>query len=197
MAQMNHARKELICKIVYWGPGLSGRTTSMEHAAAHLPASSTEELTSVHTEWDRVLLLGFSLPDQEPIAGFKVRYQLCSIPASITYAASRKLLLQGADGIIFMADSQADRMAENRESLDTLAALLGQQGQGIEEIPMVMQWNKRDLPDVLPVSEMQESLNPWSFPSFEATASRGTGVIDSLRSVCEMIHHRLQETSEP
>lgn len=195
MPQMNHARRELICKIVYWGPGLSGRTTSLEYAAAHLPAS-TGELTSIHTEWDRALLLELSLPDQEPVAGFKVRYQLYSMPASIPYASARKLLLQGADGIIFVADSQADRMAENRESLDILATLLGEQGRSLEEIPLVMQWNKRDLPDIVSVSDMGRSLNPWDFPSFETVASKGTGVLKALKSVCDMVHRDLEERSQ-
>ncbi len=187
MVQINFALREVNCKIVYYGPGMSGKTTNLEIVHKKAPESNKGELTSIATEGDRTLFFDFMPLDLGMIAGMRTRFQLYTVPGQVYYNSTRKLVLQGVDGIVFVADSSASKMEENLESLENLKNNLAEYGKDIREIPLVLQWNKRDLPDALSVEELEQKLNQWGVPSFEAVAITGEGVFPTLKCLSGMV----------
>ncbi|MFI5402185.1 MAG: ATP/GTP-binding protein, partial [Planctomycetota bacterium] len=187
MVQINFANKEIQCKIVYYGPGMSGKTTNLEVVHKKAPQNSKGELTSIATEGDRTLFFDFMPLDLGNIAGIKTKFQLYTVPGQVYYNSTRKLVLQGVDGIVFVADSQAEKIDENIEALENLKGNLREYGRDIDSIPVVFQWNKRDLPTALPVDELERRMNPLGAPSFEAVAATGEGVFPTLKALASLV----------
>ncbi len=187
MSFINYNAKEIHCKIVYYGPSLGGKTTNMQWVYHKTHEDEKNEMFSLPTEVERTLFFDFLPIEVGDIRGFKTRFHLYTVPGQVVYDASRKLIMKGVDGVIFVADSQAERMEENLQSLKNLEKNLEQQGYDIEELPLVFQYNKRDLPTALPVSELRTALNRWNNPDFEGVASEGSGVFDSLKTVSKSI----------
>ncbi|HON46081.1 MAG TPA: ADP-ribosylation factor-like protein, partial [Planctomycetota bacterium] len=170
MVQFNFFRREVNCKIVYYGPGLSGKTTNLEMVHKKTPSSHRGELTSIATEQDRTLFFDFMPIDLGTVAGMKTKLRLFTVPGQVFYNSTRKLVLQGADGIIFVADSQRSKLQENLESLKNLEENLRLHKMDIREMPLVIQWNKRDMPDIFTVEELEEKINYLKVPTFEGVA---------------------------
>jgi signal recognition particle receptor subunit beta len=187
MASINYASKEISCKIVFYGPGLSGKTTNLQYVHKKIPPHSKGDLISLATDQDRTLFFDFLPVDIGKIHGFATKFQLYTVPGQVYYNATRKLVLRGVDGLVFVADSQRSKMDENLESLENLAENLSEYGYRLERIPMVMQYNKRDLNFICPLEEMQRKLNPRSLPHFEAVATKGTGVFDTLKCISKLV----------
>jgi len=187
MVQINFALREVNCKIVYYGPGMSGKTTNLEIVHKKAPETNKGELTSIATEGDRTLFFDFMPLDLGMIAGMRTRFQLYTVPGQVYYNSTRKLVLQGVDGIVFVADSSESKMEENLESLENLKNNLAEYGKDIREIPIVIQYNKRDLPDALSVDDLNARLNPWGVPHFEAVAITGEGVFPTLKCLSGMV----------
>jgi signal recognition particle receptor subunit beta len=187
MVQINFANKEIQCKVVYYGPGMSGKTTNLEVVHKKAPAGAKGDLTSIATEGDRTLFFDFMPLDLGNIAGIKTKFQLYTVPGQVYYNSTRKLVLQGVDGIVFVADSQSDKIEENLEALENLKANLREYGRDLESIPVVFQWNKRDLPTALPVEELERRLNPTGAPTFEAVAATGEGVFPTLKALASLV----------
>ena len=187
MVQINFALREVNCKIVYYGPGMSGKTTNLEIVHKKAPEANKGELTSIATEGDRTLFFDFIPLDLGTIAGMRTRFQLYTVPGQVYYNSTRKLVLQGVDGIVFVADSSEAKMEENLESLENLKNNLAEYGKDIREIPLVLQWNKRDLPDALSVEALNEKMNHWGCPYFEAVAITGEGVFPTLKCLSGMV----------
>ena len=187
MVQINFALREVNCKIVYYGPGLSGKTTNLEIVHKKAPESNKGELTSIATEGDRTLFFDFMPLDLGTIAGMRTRFQLYTVPGQVYYNSTRKLVLQGVDGIVFVADSSAAKMEENLESLENLKNNLAEYGKDIRELPLVIQWNKRDLADALPVDELEARINQWGVPTYEAVAVTGEGVFPTLKCLSGLV----------
>ncbi len=187
MVQINFALREVNCKIVFYGPGMSGKTTNLEIVHKKAPESNKGELTSIATEGDRTLFFDFMPLDLGTIAGMRTRFQLYTVPGQVYYNSTRKLVLQGVDGIVFVADSSASKMEENLESLENLKNNLAEYGKDIRELPLVIQYNKRDLPDALTVDELEQKLNGWGVPTFEAVAITGEGVFPTLKCLSGMV----------
>jgi hypothetical protein len=187
MVQINFANKEIQCKIVYYGPGMSGKTTNLEVVHKKAPQNSKGDLTSIATEGDRTLFFDFMPLDLGNIAGIKTKFQLYTVPGQVYYNSTRKLVLQGVDGIVFVADSQADKLEECIESLENLKTNLREYGRDLDSIPVVFQWNKRDLPTALPLETLEERLNPNHAPSFCAVAATGEGVFPTLKALASLV----------
>jgi signal recognition particle receptor subunit beta len=187
MVQINFALKEVNCKVVYYGPGLSGKTTNLEVVHSKAPRSNVGELTSIATEGDRTLFFDFLPLNLGPVAGMTTKFQIYTVPGQVYYNSTRKLVLQGADGIVFVADSRRGKMDENLESFSNLEENLQEYGMDIHAIPLVLQYNKRDLPDVYGVEELQEKLNKLKAPYFEAVAVTGEGVFPTLKKLSQMV----------
>jgi signal recognition particle receptor subunit beta len=187
MVQINFALREVNCKIVYYGPGMSGKTTNLEIVHKKAPEANKGELTSIATEGDRTLFFDFMPLDLGTIAGMRTRFQLYTVPGQVYYNSTRKLVLQGVDGIVFVADSSESKMEENLESLENLKNNLAEYGKDIREIPLVLQYNKRDLPDALTVEALNEKMNHWGCPYFEAVAITGEGVFPTLKCLSGMV----------
>jgi len=187
MVQINFALKEVNCKLVYYGPGLSGKTTNLEVVHSKAPANNVGELTSIATEGDRTLFFDFLPLNLGPVAGMTTKFQIYTVPGQVYYNSTRKLVLQGADGIVFVADSRRGKMDENLESYSNLEENLREYGMDISTIPLVLQYNKRDLPDVYGVSELEEKLNKHKAPYFEAVAVTGEGVFPTLKKLSQMV----------
>jgi len=187
MVSINYAVREISCKIVYYGPGLSGKTTNLQFVHGKVPAASRGDLISLATEADRTLYFDFLPVEVGQIAGFDTKFQLYTVPGQVFYDATRRLVLRGVDGLVFVADSQTSKMDENIESLDNMYDNLKECGIEVGSLPLVFQWNKRDLPDILPVSTLEEKLNPQNLPSFEAVATTGVGVFDTLKKITKMV----------
>ena len=192
MVQINFATREVNCKIVYYGPGLSGKTTNLEMIHTKIPASHRGELTSIATEGDRTLFFDFMPLDLGKIGGMTTRFQLYTVPGQVYYNATRKLVLQGVDGIIFVADSQQGKLQENIDSLRNLEENLAEYGLDLTTVPHVFQYNKRDLPNVIPVEELNAVLNKFNAPYFEAVAITGEGVFPTLKKCAELVLANLQ-----
>ena len=186
MSFINYNAKEIHCKIVYYGPSLGGKTTNVQWIYQKTNGDKSQ-LNSLDTENERTLFFDFLPLSLGEIRGFRTRFHLYSVPGQVVYDASRKLILKGLDGIIFVADSQEDRMDENLEALSNLETNLRQQGYDIDQIPLIFQYNKRDLPDVVNVSELRSRLNRYNAPEFEAVASEGVGVMESLNTISKKI----------
>ena len=191
MVQINFASREVNCKIVYYGPGRCGKTTNLQVVHAKAPQNSTGELVSIATETDRTLYFDFLPLDLGTVAGMRTKFQLYTVPGQVYYDATRKLVLQGCDGIVFVADSNPDMMKENIESLDNLAKNLSDNGLDLNTIPLVLQFNKRDLPNALSTQEMNEKLNRAGWATVDAVAVNGDGVFQTLKLISQLVIKRL------
>ena len=187
MTFINYANKEINCKIVYYGPGLGGKTTNLQYIYSKTAPDSRGKMISLATEADRTLFFDFLPLDLGSIRGFTTRFHLYTVPGQVFYDASRKLILKGVDGVVFVADSQDERMEANIESIRNLEHNLRDHGLDLAAVPYALQFNKRDLPNVVPVEEMYRTLNFKREPTFEAVATTGVGVFDTLKSVAKQI----------
>ncbi len=187
MSFINYNAKEIHCKVVYYGPSLGGKTTNIQWVYHKTMSKDKSDLFTLPTDIERTLFFDFLPLNVGEIRGFKTRFHLYTVPGQVVYEPSRKLILKGLDGVVFVADSQAERMEENVQSLDSLRRNLELQGYDIKEIPLVVQYNKRDLPNAVPLSEMRSALNKYNSPDFESTASEGKGVFESLKTVSKAI----------
>jgi len=192
MAFINHAGREICCKIVYYGPGLCGKTTNVEQIYERTNAGSKGKLISLKTESDRTLFFDFLPLDLGMVGSFKLRFQLYTVPGQVFYRASRRLILKGLDGVVFVADSQLARLDANIESMADLDENLTENGFAIEEVPLILQYNKRDLPGVVSVRDLRAALNTMNAPEVEATASTGAGVFETLKAVGRIVLTRLR-----
>jgi len=194
MTFINYASREINCKIVYYGPGLCGKTTNLQWIYDKTNPNAKGKLISLATETDRTLFFDFLPLELGTVRGFKTRFHLYTVPGQVFYDASRKLILKGVDGVIFVADSQVERMDANVESIDNLQINLKAQGYDLLAIPYVLQLNKRDLPNVVPVDEMVRDLRKKGEPVFEAVASKGAGVFETLKGVAKLVLQELTKT---
>jgi signal recognition particle receptor subunit beta len=192
MTFINYASREINCKIVYYGPGLCGKTTNIQWIFEQANPEKRGKLVSLATETDRTLFFDFLPLDMGTVKGFKVRFHLYTVPGQVFYDASRKLILRGCDGIIFVADSQRARMEANIESIANLATNLKENGFDIRSIPYVLQLNKRDMPSAASVHEMERLLRFRNEPIIEAVANKGTGVIEALKAAARQVLMELQ-----
>lgn len=193
MSFINYSAREINCKIVYYGPGLCGKTTNLQHIYKKVDPAAKGKLISLATETERTLFFDFMPLHLGEIRGFKVRLHLYTVPGQVFYDASRKLILKGADGIVFVADSQLERMESNIESLQNLEQNLGEQGLSLEKLPFVLQYNKRDLPNVVSVEDLQRALNARNVPWYEATATTGVGVFETLKAIAKLVLQELKK----
>lgn len=187
MSFFNHNAKEIHCKIVYYGPSLGGKTTNLQWVYQHTAQEQRSKLVALNTDIERTLFFDFLPLNIGEIRGYKTRFHLYTVPGQVIYDASRKLILKGLDGVVFVADSQAERMEENIQAFRNLERNLEAQGYDIREVPLVIQYNKRDLPSAASMKELRANLNLYNSPEFEATASEGKGVIESLKTVSKSI----------
>ncbi len=187
MSMINYASREINCKIVYYGPGLCGKTTNLEYVYEKVSPNTRGKLISLATETERTLFFDFLPVDLGAIRGFKTRFHLYTVPGQVYYNASRKLILKGVDGVVFVGDSQVERLDANIESMHNLYENLSEYGLDLREIPFVIQYNKRDLPNISSLDELQRELNPNGVPHFEAVAVRGIGVFDTLKAVSKLV----------
>jgi len=187
MTFINYAAREINCKIVYYGPGLGGKTTNLQYIYDRTNANSKGKLISLATETDRTLFFDFLPLDLGTVRGFRTRFHLYTVPGQVFYDASRKLILKGVDGVVFVADSQRARREANVESLRNLDKNLKEHGFDLATVPYVLQLNKRDLPTAMPVDEMYRELNIKGEPTFEATAPQGPGVFETLKAVAKQV----------
>ncbi len=195
MVSINYSAREVCCKIVYYGPGLSGKTTNLQYIHAKVPQTTRGKLISLATEADRTLYFDFLPINIGTINGFNAKFQLYTVPGQVYYNATRKLVLRGVDGLVFVADSQPGKMDENIESLTNLEENLCEYGYNLDELPMVIQYNKRDLPGVLSVEELNERLNVRGRPTYEASATIGNGVFDTLKLIIKLVLDKAKQTS--
>ncbi len=193
MSFINYAAREINCKLVYYGPGLCGKTTNLQHIYKKVDPGAKGKLISLATETERTLFFDFLPLELGTIRGFKTRFHLYTVPGQIFYEASRKLILKGADGVVFVADSQLERMEANIQSLADMRQHLGDQGIDPDKISLVIQYNKRDLPNAIPIDELQKALNPRNLPWFEAVAPQGTGVFETLKAIAKLVMQELQK----
>jgi signal recognition particle receptor subunit beta len=187
MTFINYAAREINCKIVYYGPGLCGKTTNIQFIYDKTGNTAKGKLISLATESERTLFFDFLPIELGTIRGFRTRFHLYTVPGQVFYDASRKLILKGVDGIVFVADSQEARMDANVESIRNLKENLKAHGVSIDKVPYVLQLNKRDLPTAVPVPEIERALRIKNEPVFEAVASRGTGVFETLKSTVKAV----------
>jgi signal recognition particle receptor subunit beta len=193
MSLVNYSTREITSKIVYYGPGRSGKTTNLQYIHGQVPEDRRGRMVSLATETDRTLFFDFLPLDLGTISGFQTRFQLYTVPGQVYYDATRKLVLQGADGVVFVADSQRSQRDENIESFRNLQVNLLDQGVDPRTIPIVLQYNKRDLPDVMSLDAMDDLLNYRDLPRFEAEALAGAGVFDTLRGISSEVLKRLAQ----
>ena len=194
MSFINYSSREINCKIVYYGPGLCGKTTNLQHIYNKTNPDLKGKMISLATETERTLFFDFLPLALGQIRGFKTRFHLYTVPGQVFYDASRKLILKGVDGVIFVADSQTERMDANLESIDNLGVNLRSQGYDLLSMPYVLQLNKRDLPNVASVDEMVKLLRKKGEPVFEAVAAKGIGVFETLKGVAKLVLQELTKT---
>ncbi len=190
MSSINFATREISCKVVYYGPGLSGKTTNLQVIHQKMPQDKRTDMVSLETEGDRTLFFDFLPLNLGDIKGFKTKFQLYTVPGQVYYNSTRKIVLRGVDGIVFVADSQRSREAENLESLQNLRQNLEDYGVSLDEIPLVLQYNKRDMENVFTLDEMNALLNPKGIPFFPATAHNGKGVVTTLKAIAMLVIQR-------
>jgi len=195
MSFINYSSREINCKIVYYGPGLCGKTTNLQWIYSKTNPDLKGKMISLATETERTLFFDFLPLALGQIRGFKTRFHLYTVPGQVFYDASRKLILKGVDGVVFVADSQIERMEANVESLENLRVNLSEQGYDLDRLPCVMQYNKRDLPNAAPLEEMRRLLNPKSWPEYEACATKGSGVFETLKAVARCVLRDLKQMS--
>ncbi len=193
MSFINYAAREINCKLVYYGPGLCGKTTNLQYIYSKVNPNSKGKLISLSTETERTLFFDFLPLELGTIRGFKTRFHLYTVPGQVFYDASRKLILRGADGVIFVADSQIERMESNIESMENLEANLVEQNMKLEQMPFVLQYNKRDLLNIVAVEELHAALNPRNLPWFEACAPKGMGVFETLKGAAKLVLNELKK----
>ncbi len=193
MSFINHLSKEINCKLVFYGPGLCGKTTNLQYIFEKTTPTAKGKMISLATESERTLFFDFLPLELGSVKGYKLRFHLYTVPGQVFYDASRKLILKGADGVVFVADSQLERLEANQESLDNLRSNLAEYGTRLDDIPYVIQYNKRDLPSAMPVEEMRGVLNPSGVPEFEASARIGTGVFETLKGTSRLVLQRLSQ----
>jgi mutual gliding-motility protein MglA len=187
MSMINYASREINCKIVYYGPGLCGKTTNLEYVYDKVSPEARGKMVSLATENERTLFFDFLPVDLGTIRGFKTRFHLYTVPGQVYYNASRRLILKGVDGIVFVADSHPDRTDANLASMQNLYENLTDYGYDPAALPMVLQYNKRDLPERVPLEEMRAQLNPGGVEEYEAVAIEGEGVFNTLRGLSKRI----------
>jgi signal recognition particle receptor subunit beta len=193
MSLINYSSREINCKIVYYGPGLCGKTTNIQYVYQKVAPETKGKLITLATEMDRTLFFDFLPLELGTVKGFKTRFHLYTVPGQVYYDASRKLILRGVDGIVFVADSQTSRFDANIESLYNLYENLEDYKLAVNDLPFVIQYNKRDMPDIISVEDLEGELNPEGYPSLEAVAITGVGVFDTLKLVAKGILHRLSK----
>jgi signal recognition particle receptor subunit beta len=193
MSFINYSSREINCKIVYYGPGLCGKTTNLQYVYAKTAQEAKGKMISLATETERTLFFDFLPLSLGEIRGFKTRFHLYTVPGQVFYDASRKLILKGVDGVVFVADSQIERTEANLESVDNLRTNLAEQGYDLDKLPYVIQYNKRDLPNVATMEELQRLINPRGVPEFQAVAPTGVGVFDTLKAVAKLVLTELKK----
>jgi len=187
MSFINYLSREINCKIVYYGPGLCGKTTNLQYIYNRTNPDAKGKMISLATETERTLFFDFLPLEIGEIRGFKTRFHLYTVPGQVFYDASRKLILKGVDGVVFVADSQMLRSEANIESMENLRTNLAEQGYNLDTLPYVIQYNKRDMPAVSSVEELRSLLNPARVPDFSAVATTGEGVFETLKSVAKLV----------
>jgi hypothetical protein len=192
---INYVAREINCKIVYYGPGLGGKTTNLQYIYQITSPENKGKLISLATETERTLFFDFLPIDLGQIRGFRTRFHLYTVPGQVFYDSSRKLILKGVDGVVFVADSQEERLDANLESLSNLAQNLKEQGFDLAKIPYALQLNKRDLPNAMPAEFLQQQLLVKGEPVFEAIAIHGIGVLDTLKAVARQVLVELRKTA--
>jgi len=193
MSFINYSSREINCKIVYYGPGLCGKTTNLQYVYAKTAQEAKGKMISLATETERTLFFDFLPLSLGEIRGFKTRFHLYTVPGQVFYDESRKLILKGVDGVVFVADSQIERTEANLESVDNLRTNLAEQGYDLDKLPYVIQYNKRDLPNVATMEELQRLINPRGVPEFQAVAPTGVGVFDTLKAVAKLVLTELKK----
>jgi len=195
MSFINYSSREINCKIVYYGPGLCGKTTNLQYVYNKTANEAKGKMISLATETERTLFFDFLPLSLGEIRGFKTRFHLYTVPGQVFYDASRKLILKGVDGVVFVVDSQIERMEANLESMENLRTNLTEQGYDLDKIPFVIQYNKRDLPNIVPLDELRQQFNVRGVPDFEATATTGAGVFDTLKAIAKLVLTELRKGS--
>jgi hypothetical protein len=197
MSLVNFTTREITCKIVYYGPGRSGKTTNLQYIYHRVPQDRRGRMVSLATQTDRTLFFDFLPLELGSISGFTTRFQLYTVPGQVYYNATRKLVLQGADGVVFVADSQARQLEENIESMANLQVNLLEQGIDVREVPLILQFNKQDLPKdlILTPEELDDALNFRAVPSFSAEALGGAGIFETLKAASELVLRKLSQES--
>ena len=193
MSFINYSSREINCKLVYYGPGLCGKTTNLQYIYERTNPEHKGKMISLATETERTLFFDFLPLSLGEIRGFKTRFHLYTVPGQVFYDASRKLILKGVDGVVFVADSQIERMEANLESVENLRVNLAEQGYDLAKIPYVVQYNKRDLPNIATMEELHRLVNPTSVPEFQAVAPTGVGVFDTLKAVAKLVLTELKK----
>ncbi|MBW2527102.1 MAG: gliding-motility protein MglA [Deltaproteobacteria bacterium] len=193
MSFVNHMAREINCKLVYYGPGLCGKTTNLQYIHDRTNPDARGKMLSLATETDRTLFFDFMPLDLGQVGGFKIRIHLYTVPGQVFYEASRKLILRGTDGVVFVADSQFARMDANEESVEDLNSNLSEYGFELETLPYVIQYNKRDLPGIASIEELRAAINPLGVPEFEACAVSGDGVVETLKGVSKLVLKKLRQ----
>jgi len=192
MSFINYSSREINCKIVYYGPGLGGKTTNLQYIFEKTNPQARGKMISLATETERTLFFDFLPLSLGAIRGFRVRFHLYTVPGQVFYDASRKLILKGVDGVVFVADAQEERLEANIESVDNLKANLQEHGYDIDKIPLIVQYNKMDLANAMKVEELRAQLNPKNYPDFKACAKSGEGVFDTLKAVAKLVLQELK-----
>jgi len=192
---INFPAREINCKLVYYGPGLGGKTANLQWIYDHTGTGQKGKMVSLATETDRTLFFDFLPLDLGTVRGFKTRFHLYTVPGQVFYEASRRLILKGADGVVFVADSQEERLDANIETLENLREHLKDHNLDFGTIPYVLQLNKRDLPNILPVPELQKQIGVKGEPTLEAVAITGQGVFDTLKEVAKLVLNELRKNS--
>jgi mutual gliding-motility protein MglA len=192
---INYAAREINCKLVYYGPALGGKTTNLQNIYARVDPGTRGRLISLATETERTLFFDFLPLELGSIRGFKTRFHVYTVPGQVFYDANRRLILRRADGVVFVADSQVERLESNLESLENLEANLAEQGDRLGRLPFILQYNKRDLPNVLAIEALQAALNPRNAPWFEAVATQGIGVFETLKSAAKLVLREMKQTT--
>jgi signal recognition particle receptor subunit beta len=187
MSMINYASREINCKIVYYGTGLGGKTTNLEYIYSRVNPDTKGKMISLATETERTLFFDFLPIDLGEVRGFKTRFHLYTVPGQVYYNASRRLILKGVDGLVFVADSQETRAEANIESMHNLYDNLSTYGYDLQTIPFAIQYNKRDMPDILPVEELRAQINPMGVSDFEGVAIEGKGVFETLSCVSKLV----------
>jgi hypothetical protein len=191
MALINVAAREIHCKIVYYGPGMCGKTSNLQYIHTQVPRDAKGDLLSIATETERTLFFDFLPLDLGKVRGFQTRFHLYTVPGQVLYERTRVAVLNGSDGVVFVADSARDKLEENIKSLKELAVNITRQNKKFQEFPIVLQYNKRDLPNALPVNVLDKYLNGMKWTRYEAVATTGVGVFDTLKAISKLVISKL------